>query len=149
MKISLYVLTIVIGLFMALHLSMNAQVGVVLKNPRMGNALFWVIGAATALIIALTNWDSTIFSKLKEVHPALLLAGVIGGMLVFAIAWLIPKLGAGNFMIIMLSGQIIGGLVLSHFGWLGSPVQPVSLVKVLGVLVMLVGVALATMTKSA
>jgi transporter family-2 protein len=41
----------------------------------------------------------------------------------------------------------MGGLLLSHYGWLGSPVQPITLTKVAGVLVMIVGVALATFTR--
>jgi transporter family-2 protein len=81
---------------------------------------------------------------LKDVHPLLLTAGALGASLVFAIAWLIPQVGAGPVMITLLAGQVIGGLVMSHFGWLGSPVQPVTLAKVAGVLVMIGGVVLAT-----
>jgi transporter family-2 protein len=71
----------------------------------------------------------------------------MGACLVFAIAWLIPQIGAGRLMIVLLAGQIIGGLVLSHFGWLGSPLEPVSLRRVLGACVMMGGVVLATYTK--
>jgi transporter family-2 protein len=35
-------------------------------------------------------------------------------------------------------------MVLSHFGWLGSPVQPVTMRSALGALVLLMGVVLAT-----
>jgi len=35
-------------------------------------------------------------------------------------------------------------MVLSHFGWLGSPVQRVSLTNLAGAAVMIVGVLLAT-----
>ena len=74
----------------------------------------------------------------------LLTAGVLGACLVFAIAWLIPQVGAGPVMITLLAGQVVGGLVMSHFGWLGSPVQPVTLTKIAGVAVMIGGVVLAT-----
>ena len=80
-------------------------------------------------------------------HPALLVAGALGASLVFAIAWLLPQVGAGPVMITLLAGQVMGGLLLSHYGWLGSPVQPITLTKVAGVLVMIVGVALATFTR--
>ena len=76
--------------------------------------------------------------------PVLLTAGALGASLVFAIAWLIPQVGAGTVMITLLAGQVIGGLVMSHFGWLGSPVQPITLVKVVGVLVMIGGAAVVT-----
>jgi transporter family-2 protein len=35
-------------------------------------------------------------------------------------------------------------MVLSHFGWLGSPTRPVSVTNVVGALVMVGGVMLAT-----
>jgi transporter family-2 protein len=50
-------------------------------------------------------------------------------------------------MIQLLAGQVLGGLIMSHFGWLDTPVQPITLTKVLGVLVMIGGVVLATFTQ--
>lgn len=144
MKSVLFLLTLVIGIVLAVHLAMNGNVGSIVKNPRMGNALFWCIGAITALIIAFTGWEGEFFSRMKEVPLWLMSAGILGACLVFGIAWLIPQLGAGPVMIIMLSGQIIAGLLLSHFGWLGSPVDKVDWLKLLGVVVMIVGVLLAT-----
>jgi bacterial/archaeal transporter family-2 protein len=147
MKVQLYVLTMFLGVVLAVHLAMNGRVGSVLNNARVGNALFWCIGALAALTIGLTGWQAGALSPLKDVHPVLLTAGVFGACLVFAIAWLIPQVGAGSVMITLLAGQVIGGLLLSHFGWLGSPVQPISAAKVLGVLIMIGGVVLATYSK--
>ena len=147
MKVHLYFFTIFLGVILAVHLSMNGKVGSVINNPRVGNAVFWCIGALTAVIIGLTGWQSGALQPLKQVHPLLLTAGALGASLVFAIAWLIPQVGAGPLMITLLAGQVIGGLIMSHYGWLGSPVEPVTWVKILGVLAMVAGAALATMTK--
>jgi transporter family-2 protein len=148
MKAHLYVLTMLLGVVLAVHLAMNGKVGSVLNNARVGNALFWCIGAVTAVLIGATGWHSGALAPLKQVHPALFAAGALGACLVFAIAWLIPQVGAGPVMITLLAGQIAGGLLMSHFGWLGSPVQPVTLTKIIGVLVMIGGVALATFSSS-
>lgn len=147
MKAPLYVLTMLLGVVLAVHLSMNGKVGSVLNNPRVGNALFWCIGAVGALAIGLTGWQSGALGPLKDVHPILLTAGVLGACLVFAIAWLIPQVGAGPVMITLLAGQVLGGLLMSHFGWLGSPVQPITFTKIAGVAVMIGGVVLATYSK--
>ena len=144
MKIHLYIMTMLLGVVLAVHLAMNGKVGSVLQNARVGNALFWCIGALGAVAIGLSGWQNGALEPLKQVHPALLTAGILGACLVFAIAWLIPKVGAGNVMITLLAGQVIGGLIMSHYGWLGSPMQPITLAKVVGVLVMIVGVVLAT-----
>lgn len=147
MKVQLYVLTMFLGVVLTVHLAMNGKVGSVLNNPRVGNALFWCIGALAALAIGVTGWHGGALNPLSQVHPVLLTAGVFGASLVFAIAWLIPQVGAGSLMITLLAGQVIGGLMLSHFGWLGSPVEPITAAKVFGVLIMIGGVVLATYSK--
>ncbi len=147
MKILLNLFTIFLGIILAVHLAMNGKVGSVLNNARVGNALFWCIGALAALGIGLTGWREGALSPLKDVHPALLTAGALGASLVFAIAWLIPQVGAGPLMIALLAGQIIGGLLMSHYGWLGSPVDRITLSKAAGVGLMMAGVAIATFRK--
>ena len=147
MKIHLFALMLLIGIVLALHLTMNAQVGIILKNPKMGNALFWIIGGVTEVIIGLTSWETEVFNRIKDVPIWLLTAGAMGGLLVFGIAWIIPQIGAGPAFILMIAGQIITGMVFSHFGILGSPVEPITLTKVLGALLLLSGVGMVTFTK--
>ena len=144
MKLQLYVLTLFLGIVLAVHLAMNGAVGAALNNPRVANALFWIIGAVMAAIIGVTGWQAGALGGLRNVHPLLLAAGAIGAWLVFGIAWLIPQIGAGPVMLGLLAGQILGGMAMSHYGWLGSPVQPVSPVNVVGAMVMVAGVLLAT-----
>lgn len=147
MKVHLYILTVFLGVVLAVHLAMNGKVGSVINNARVGNAVFWCIGALGAALIGLTGWQSGALTPLKQAHPLLLTAGLLGACLVFAIAWLIPQVGAGPVMITLLAGQVIGGIIMSHYGWLGSPVQPITLTKIAGVLVMIAGVVLATQGK--
>ena len=147
MKVHLYLLTMFLGVVLAVHLAMNGKVGSVLANARVGNALFWCIGALGAIIIGLTGWRSGALEPLRNVHPLLLTAGLMGACLVFGIAWLIPQVGAGPVMITLIAGQVIGGMVLSHFGWLGSPLQPITVMNIVGALVMVGGVVLATYTR--
>jgi len=147
MKLHLYLLTASVGLALALHLAMNGKVGQILDNARVGNALFWCIGGVCAVIIGLTGLDKAALGRLRQIPWYLLTAGAIGGFLVFLIAWLIPRIGAGPAMVIMLSGQVAGGTVMSHFGWLGSPLRPVGALQLCGVAVMVCGVLLATLSK--
>ena len=147
MKVYLILLMLLIGFVLTLHLAMNAQVGALVKNPRMGNALFWTIGAITAILIGLSGWDPQFFANLKQVPGWLLTAGVMGGALVFGIAWTMPQLGAGTAFVLMIAGQVISGLLFSHFGLLGSPVEPVSLMKIVGVVLLVGGAAIVTLAK--
>ena len=132
---------------LAVHLAMNGKVGAALNNARVGNAVFWCIGAVAAVMIGASGWQSGALSGLRQVHPLLLTAGALGACLVFAIAWMLPQTGARAVFITLIAGQILGGMVLSHFGWLGSPVQRISLINITGALIMLGGVALATSSR--
>ncbi len=144
MKSYLYAVTIFLGVVLTVHLSMNGKVGAVIGNPRVGNALFWCIGAIMALAIGLSGWQAGALGSLRQVNPLLLTAGAMGATLVFGIAWIIPQIGAQQMTVMLLTGQILSAMLLSHFGWLGSPVQPVSAMNVMGALLMIGGVFLAT-----
>lgn len=144
MKVPFLFFTMFLGVVLAVHLAMNSMVGSTLNNPRVSNALFWCIGALSALAISLSAWRSGTLTDLQRVHPLLFLAGVLGASLVFGIIWLIPQVGARGVFIALIAGQVFGGMMLSQFGWLGSPVQKVSLLNVVGAFVLLGGVLLAT-----
>ena len=45
MKTNLHIRYNILGVVLTVHLSMNGKVGAVLNNPRVGNAVFWCIGA--------------------------------------------------------------------------------------------------------
>ena len=143
MKAPQIALVLFLGVILAVHLAMNGKVGAAIGNPRVGNALFWCIGALGACIIGATGWESGALSGIKEVNPLLLTAGLMGACLVFAIAWLIPQIGGFAMMIGLIAGQILGGMVLSHYGLLGSPEKHLSPTNVLGAVVMVGGVLLA------
>ena len=120
-----------------------------MNNPRVANALFWCIGAVTAIIIGLTGWQAGALAPLASVPKVLLLAGAMGAALVFAIAWTLQpgRLGAGSFFITLLAGQVITGLIISHFGWFGQAVDPINMIKIIGVILMVGGAAIVTFIK--
>jgi transporter family-2 protein len=144
MKITFILLALLLGVVLSAHLGMNAQVGAILNNPRMGNAIFWCIGALTAIVIGLSAWDPEVFRNLRQVPLWLLTAGAMGAALVFGIAWVIPQIGAGTFFVLLIAGQVVTGMILSHFGVLGSPVEPITMIKVLGVLLLVTGASIVT-----
>lgn len=146
MKVQFFLLTIFLGVILSVHLAMNGQVGSIMKNPRVANALFWCIGAVTAVVIGATGYTAGVFEPLKDMNKWLLLAGAMGACLVFAIAWVLQpgRMDAGSFFVTLLAGQVITGLVLSHFGLLGQAVVPISFIKIIGVILMIGGAAMVT-----
>ena len=144
MKLQFYAMTLFLGAVLTVHLAMNGMVGAAIGNPRVGNALFWCIGAVTAVVVGFTGWRPGALSGLGQVNPLLLTAGVMGALLVFAIAKAVPEVGAGPFFVLLLAGQVLSAMLVSHFGWFGSPVSPITGMHAIGAVVMIVGVYLTT-----
>lgn len=149
MNTSIYrLLAIGVGTLISLNLAMSARVGAELTTVRSGmsavaaaNALFWTVGAATAWAAFLVAGAGSPLPYVVAAPKAHLAAGAIGAIVVFAVSFLVPGRvgGAGVGFTCLVVGQVLMGLVLSHFGALGSAVDPFSIRKACGVLLVLAG----------
>jgi transporter family-2 protein len=69
------------------------------------------------------------------------MGGFLGAFFVMMSIVLVPKMGSSNYLAAMIAGQLIGSLVIDHFGHMGLPMHPVSAGRVVGVALILGGVA--------
>lgn len=70
------------------------------------------------------------------------LGGIIGALFVLGNAFLVPQIGTGLAVVIVLVSLMIGSLLIDQFGWLESQRNPLTLAQLLGLIVMIAGVAL-------
>lgn len=69
--------------------------------------------------------------------------GGIAGVLYITIALLMaPRLGALNFIMTVIVGQLIISLLIDYFGLVGLPRQTISIQKLIGALVVIIGFAI-------
>jgi transporter family-2 protein len=66
-------------------------------------------------------------------------AGVFGVILYQTINVTLPRLGSTLMVTLIISGQLLLGVIIDHFGWLGVPIHPVSLSRIVGLLALLGG----------
>ena len=108
-----------------------------------GAAGFGVI--LTALIVVavavILGRGGTIVAPTRE-PPWLWLAGVFGAVIVVGIAYAPPRIGTFATVALLIAGQLIAGAMIDAFGWFGSPRIPVSLTRLLGLLLVAGGAAL-------
>jgi transporter family-2 protein len=70
------------------------------------------------------------------------IGGLMGAAYVVAIAALTRPLGVAAFFVALVTGQLLGGLLIDHFGWFNAPVRPMSPARLLGVVLLLAGMGL-------
>ena len=70
------------------------------------------------------------------------MGGILGAIIVYANAWLIPLIGVSVFMMTLLIGQLLLSLLMERHGWLGAPKKHISWTQIAGILIMLAGIFL-------
>lgn len=61
---------------------------------------------------------------------------------------LLPHLGAVQTIIIPLLGQIIASMLIDNFGWFNLPVHKFTLIRLLGIVILLAGVTMVVYRKN-
>jgi bacterial/archaeal transporter family-2 protein len=66
-------------------------------------------------------------------------AGIFGLILYLTINVTLPRLGSALTVTLIIVGQLLAGIVIDQFGWLGVTPRPVDLTRLTGLVILLVG----------
>jgi transporter family-2 protein len=108
------------------------------------NVIFFFFALFTAILIFLIFGQFTTIHHLKEVPSILYITGVISAFVVLGSTILIPHIGARKFFILLIAGQVLMAIVVSHFGLLESPKNPINMKKMIGAILVLTGAIFST-----
>ena len=97
------------------------------------------IGGAIAALIPMIFVGSRL-GQWKNVPWYALVAGALGLIVIMAMGYMIPRIGAAGALITLMAGQILVASILDHFGWLGMAPRTIDLQRVIGFIVVMVGV---------
>lgn len=137
-----YALAVLVGSISGIHIPLNSALGAKIQSPLLASViLFGVAITATGLAFLVTGNRGAV-EALRSVPPWYFLPGLFSAVAVTSSTFLIPRIGAINLFVIVLSLQMISRMVISHYGWLSSPVTPISIYKMVGALMLMAGALL-------
>jgi transporter family-2 protein len=103
----------------------------------------YLVGTICMALFAIATREPMPVSDVTEKVPFWAWSGGLFGAIFIALAiMLIPQIGAATFFALLVTGQMLASLCFDHFGLLGVPVHPVSLVRFAGAACLIVGVIL-------
>ena len=137
-----YLLAMAAGILGGIHVPINGALGARIDSPLVATFTFYGIAFLVISAVCAVTFDRPAFVALATAPRWYYLAGVISVVVVTSNTYLIPRLGAVNMFVVVLSLQLVSRMVISHFGWLESPVSPITVFKVIGCLFLLVGALL-------
>ncbi|WP_126453229.1 DMT family transporter [Sulfuriflexus mobilis] len=124
---------IVAGGLVAIQGAVNSQLGTLLSHPLQAAFISFLVGTLGLWIMVLIlNESLPQLSQLKAIPIKLYVGGLLGAAFITATIVLIPKIGVANMLIAALIGQILGSLVLDHFGLFGVPQKPIEISRMAG-----------------
>ena len=133
----------IMGMIMSIYLPMNSSVSKYLGSSIAANVTFFLVAFITSLLILFFSGDTGAVYRFRQVPVYLYLTGFISAFIVLGTTFLIPYLGARKFFILLIAGQVGMAIVVSHFGMLESPPDPVSVKKLAGAALMIAGAVIS------
>jgi transporter family-2 protein len=132
-------LAIIAGVLMSVQAPTNAILGKASGSPVIAAFISFLVGTI-ALGAAVAASSGRLFApELRAVPWYAWLGGLYGAFFVAVAAFGAPRIGVGPLLTAAIAGQLVGAVVLDHFGLLGLARQPVSMEKIAGVALVLLG----------
>ena len=133
-------LTAVVGGFIALQAPINSGLGRSVGTFQAAFVSFAIGTLALAVIAGLARGGyGTIGPGIRELAPQYLLGGLLGAIYVTTVLVTVRSLGAGGVTAATITGQLAMSVAVDHFGWLGVERDPVSLDRVVGLVLLAAG----------
>lgn len=132
--------------FMAI---LNGRLGRTLGDPLLAPVLLFAVGFMVALTVGLVATGQVPDLRLAlRARPIDLAGGAIVAGYVISVTLLAPRFGIGNAILFVMTAQIFTSALIDHYGLLGAVLRPVTTHRLIGLAIMVLGLALSQYTPS-
>ena len=137
-------LAVIVGALIPVQAATNAAMSRVVGSVAITSLALFAIGfvvvAAWAIVIRVPLPS---LETLRHVPAYGYFGGFIVASYVISITFLAPRLGVGNAIRLVVTGQIVAAVIIDHVGAFGAIVQRLTMGRAIGVVLMIIGVILA------
>ncbi len=142
MKYFLLLFTLFAGALLPVQAILNTRMGRQTGGPLMGSLISFSVGLICLLVLnMITNPGSIVNVRPAGITPWYIwLGGFLGAIFVGYITWVNQQQGVALTFALVVTGQIFCSLVVDHFGLFGSAISTISLPKMIGAVLLIVGI---------
>lgn len=129
------------GAFFPIQATINARLRTYAKTPLTASFIAFSVGSVI-LFITLITFDAQFYQRIDFSYPITVFLGGAASGLVFNVANIVlfAKIGATLTTLVTITGQMIMGIILDHFGVLDLPIQEISILRLIGVILMIIAI---------
>ncbi len=136
------IFSVLVGAALPLQALVNARLGNVTAGPIFAATLSLLTGLvvlAIVLVFQRPAWPPV--EQLVRLPGWMWVGGVVGVAYVVLAILGVPRIGAAGFVALVVLGQMIGSLIVDHYGVLHAA-QPVNAGRIFGVVLVIAGMLL-------
>ena len=141
--LGILILTLGIGIAMAFQTAINTQLKNYLYSPLQAALLSFLVGTIILgfLVLFQQNTKPNLY-EISQIPWFLWIGGMLGVYAISMSIYTAPKLGFLTFTGLVIFGQLTISMLLDHFGWLGTTKNSIHWQRLLGAIIIFVGVLL-------
>jgi bacterial/archaeal transporter family-2 protein len=134
------------GVSIVVQQILNANLRGALSSAAWSGFVSYLLRTVCMALLALALRDPVPSASVAARIPWWAWSGGLFGAIFIALAiLLIPQLGAATFFALLITGQMLCSLAFDHFGLLGLPLQPASLIRLADAAFLILGVVMIRM----
>jgi len=142
MKLTWIIVALASGAVLPLQAGLNARLGRAAGSPAYAALFSFIVGTLALLLYVTLTRQSVSWRGLREAPAQVWLGGLLGAFYVTAIILAFPRIGPALTFGLVVAGQMIIALLLDHFNILVANPHPITIWRVLGMLMIVGGVVL-------
>lgn len=121
----------------------NGKLAASVDSPVLAAFLSFGVGTLALFIyIVLTGIPLNNLAAATGAPAVAWIGGLLGAFFVSAMATVVPRIGVALSLSLAIAGQMLVTLLIDHFGWLGTIEKPINPMRVLGAVLITIGVVL-------
>lgn len=136
------ILAIIIGVLMPFQAGLNAELTRYLKHPYLAAFVSLSVGAIVMSFLILFNSGFSELKRLADAPPHLFLGGLLGAIFVGSSLFFIPRMGATAMIAAFITGQLLGSVLVDHYGLMGLTPNPITISRIMGIILLFAGIFL-------
>ena len=134
--------TILAGAGIPLIGVLNSGIARSVGNPFAATTIMFAIAMAVALGVTLPLYGLPTASQLGSAPTVSYAAGLLIGFYALSATIIIPRFGAASFVSFILIAQLLTSAVIDQFGLFGMATRPIDMTKLIGLSVIVAGIAI-------
>ncbi|QUS62511.1 DMT family transporter [Synechocystis sp. PCC 7338] len=137
------------GAILPVQVALNTLLRRYVGEPMQVTFISYLAGALASLAICiLARYPLPVVASLSQTSWWMWVGGCLGTFYVWSTIFATPKIGAALALALTIAGQMVAALFLDHYGAIGLVRYPASPTRIVGVVLVVLGVSLVAYVKA-